>query len=99
MELFWRNTSGQSSSSYMCGDGVAQLVERRPQDPMDSITRGSNPVRSTRKICEFFSQKCCADSLSVCPINYHIMHIKDPVVDVSVGWITETRKCALLTEG
>ena len=30
------------------GDGVAQLVERRPQDPMDFMTRGSNPVRNTR---------------------------------------------------
>ena len=36
----------------------------------DSMGRGSNPVRSTRKlICErFFSEsKCCAESLSVCP--------------------------------
>ena len=32
------------------GDGVAQLIERRSQDPK---TRGSNPVRSTRKNCEF----------------------------------------------
>ena len=37
-------------------DMVAQLVERRPQDQMDSKTRGSNPVRSTRKICETFSE-------------------------------------------
>ena len=29
------------------GDVVAQLVERRPRDPM---TRGSNPVWSRRKI-------------------------------------------------
>ena len=36
------------------GDVVAQLVERQPRDPMDSLTRGSNPVRSTRKICEIF---------------------------------------------
>ena len=37
------------------GDGVAQLVERRTQDKK---TGGSNPtcVRSTRKICESFSE-------------------------------------------
>ena len=35
-------------------DGVAQLVERQAQDPKD---RGSNPVRSTRKTCEFFRVK------------------------------------------
>ena len=37
------------------GDGVVQLVEHRIRDPK---TRGSNPacVRSTRKICESFSQ-------------------------------------------
>ena len=29
---------------------VAQLVERLPRDPMDAMGRGSNPVRSTRKI-------------------------------------------------
>ena len=34
----------------------------------DRKTRGSHPVRGTRKICESFSEsKCCADSLSVCP--------------------------------
>ena len=36
-------------------DGVAQLVEHRTRDPK---TRGSNPgpVRSTRTICETFSE-------------------------------------------
>ena len=33
----------------------SQSVERRPQDPMDSMTRG------------FSESKCCADSVSVCP--------------------------------
>ena len=33
------------------GAGVAQLVERRTRDPE---TQGSNPVRSTRKMCESF---------------------------------------------
>ena len=36
------------------GGGVAQLVERRTQAPKD---RGSNPVKSTRRICEFFRVK------------------------------------------
>ena len=31
------------------GNGVAQLVERQTRGPK---TRGSNPVRSTRKTCE-----------------------------------------------
>ena len=48
------------------GGVVAQLVERQPRDPMDSMTRGLNPVRSTRKICECFSESiCCADSLCI----------------------------------
>ena len=38
------------------GDVVAQLVERRPPDPMDFMTGGSNPVRSTIQICESFSE-------------------------------------------
>ena len=69
------------------GDGVAQLVERQPQDPMDSMIRGTNPVRSTRKICESFSElKCCAYLLLVCPTpvcirthnNDHIRTLKIP---------------------
>ena len=32
-------------------DVLAQWVEPRPRDPMDSMTRGSNQIRSTRKIC------------------------------------------------
>ena len=34
-------------------DQVARLVEHRTQDPK---TRGSNPIRSTRKLCETFSE-------------------------------------------
>ena len=41
------------------GDVMVQLVERRPRYPLDSMTRGSNAVRSTRKICESFSVKMC----------------------------------------
>ena len=37
------------------GDVVAQLVQRRPRNPVDSMTRGSNSMRITRKICESFS--------------------------------------------
>ena len=33
-------------------DGVAQLLERRTREPK---TRGSNPVRNSRQICESFS--------------------------------------------
>ena len=38
------------------GDVVAQLVECWPRDPMDSMIRGSNSVRSTRKMCESYSE-------------------------------------------
>ena len=38
------------------GDTVAQLVERRPLDPMDPMTRGSNLVRSTPKNWWQFSE-------------------------------------------
>ena len=46
------------------GDGVVQYVEHRTQDSMTSMTRGPNPVRSTRKMCEFFQVQnivltCC----------------------------------------
>ena len=36
------------------GDGVGHLVQRRTQDPKD---QGSNPVRSTGKMCEFVQVK------------------------------------------
>ena len=58
--------------------GVAHLVERRTRDPK---TRGSNPVRSTRTICEFFRVKnvvltrchCrCAQPLCVYAHNDHV---------------------------
>ena len=49
------------------------MVQRRPPDPMDSMTRGSNPVRSTRHICESFQSqnvvltRCrCAPPTPVC---------------------------------
>ena len=79
-----------SCFSYCVGSyGVTQVVERQTPDPK---TRGSNPVRSTRKIC---NQKCCADSLMVCPtpvcIRMHKnVHVYDPVVHVRVWWITKT---------
>ena len=48
-------------------DGLAQLLERLTQDANDGFYDPSlNPVRSTRKMCVFPSQKR-ADSLSVCP--------------------------------
>ena len=49
---------------YIQRGGVAQLGECRIRDPKIG---GSNPacVRSTRK--KFVSQKCCADSLPMCP--------------------------------
>ena len=62
----WRR-SDTNWCAQVWGDGVAQLVEHRTRYPK---TTGSNPgpVRSTRKNCEsFLSQKCCADSLLVCP--------------------------------
>ena len=37
-----------------------------------------------------------------CIADHLLTHVKDPVVHVSVQWITETRKdpaCTLLTEG
>ena len=49
------------------GDRVAQLVERRTRDPKE--VRILSGVQLQEKIVSFFplSQKCCADSLSVCP--------------------------------
>ena len=52
------------TTSTMTDDGVAQWVERRTWDPKDE---GTNPGWSTRKMWVFPSQKCSADSLSVCP--------------------------------
>ena len=60
----------------------------------------------------FPSQKCCADSLSVCPTPPHVSvrittyaraHVKDLVVNVRVSMIAETWEknpaCTLLSEG
>ena len=64
----YRVGDGGGGGELFTGDGVAQLVERWPRDPMNSMTRGSKPVKSTRTISESFSEsKCCADSLSECP--------------------------------
>ena len=89
--------------------GVAQLVVCRAQDPKD---RGSNPVRSTRKICEIFRVKnVVLTRLSVCPTpvcirTHKIDHVHTLKIlwslSLSVLWITETRKdpaCTLLTVG
>ena len=46
-----RHSGWTADVALTTGDGVAQLVERRTRDPKD---RGSNPVRGTRKNCEFF---------------------------------------------
>ena len=46
-DAVWRSIK-QWEMFERLGDMVAQWVERRPRDPMDSMTRGSNPVRSTR---------------------------------------------------
>ena len=56
------------------GDGVAQLVERRTRDPKD---RGSNPVSSTRKKCEFFRVKNVV--LTPCRCVYARTHKNDHV--------------------
>ena len=53
----------QGTDTFQRGDGVAQLVERRIQD---SMTRDSNPVRSTRKTCEFFRVKTVELTRSQC---------------------------------
>ena len=58
--------SRQSFNSILRGDGVAQWVERRTRIQRSRVR--IPPVRSTRKMCESFSEsKCCADSSSVCP--------------------------------
>ena len=49
------------------GNGVAQLVERRTQGPVDFMTRVRTPSGAQEKLGVFPSQKCCADSLLVCP--------------------------------
>ena len=55
-------TRGGQTDGQHKSNGVAQLVERRTQDPRDE---GSNLVRYTRQV--FRSLTCFADSLSVCP--------------------------------
>ena len=86
-------------SNHGAAPGVmAHLVQRRPPDPMDSMIRGSNPVRSTRKLESLSESKYRSDSLLVCPTPrvkthaYECTHVKDPVVHVKVQWIRETRK-------
>ena len=55
------------------GDGEAQWVERRPQDPMDSMTRGLNPVRYTRKNWEVFRVKNIV-AVGVLNLRVHTAH-------------------------
>ena len=64
------------------------------------MTKSLSPIWGTRNTLRVYqSEKCCADSLSVCPIPVCIrMHknrmitFKDPVVHVRVWCITETQK-------
>ena len=81
------------------GDVVAQLVEHGPQDPIDSMIRGSNPSVAQEKIVTvFLSQnvvlaRCrCAPPPCVHARIRTYMHVKDHVVHVRVWWIMETRK-------
>ena len=59
------------------GDGVAQFVEHWTQDPK---TQCSNPVRTTRKNCEFFQVKNvmthCRCAQPLCVLYAHIRMIK-----------------------
>ena len=82
------------------GDWVAQLVERRTQDPK---TRGSNLVKSRKQNCESFSESKTLCRFAVGVPNSRVseyarirmisrMHVKDPAVHVRDRWITETRK-------
>ena len=68
---------------------MAQFPDRRPEDSMDSMARGSNPCQEHKKqiVRAFPSQTCCAGSLSVCPTPVCIRmiiltHVKDNVVHV-----------------
>ena len=63
--------------------GVNQLVERRPQDRMDSMTRGSNPILSTRKSCEFFRVEDVVPS--------HCKCVQPPCVYARIRMITYAR--------
>ena len=78
--------------------GVAQLIERQPQDQMDSMTQGSNLV-STRTNCDFFfrvknvvltRRRCAQPPVCIYTCTRSHTHVKDPVVHVKVWWITET---------
>ena len=63
------------------GDGVAQLVERRTRDPE---TRGSNPIRNTRKSCGSFSPRVKNVVLTrLCAQQHMCTHVKDHVIHVS----------------
>ena len=110
-ELVYHNDLSTTTSPLPGGDGVAQWVERRSRGRK---TRGSNPVcvRSTRTICEGFSEskkfvltRCRCTQPHVC-IRTHKndrsrTRVKDPVVLVRVRWIAETRKdpaCTLYNE-
>ena len=54
------------------GSGVAQVVERRTPDSND---QRFEPRQLHKKIFVIFpSEKCCADSLSVCPTPVCYMH-------------------------
>ena len=51
------------------GGGRGGSIGRASASRSDRLyDQSSNPVRSTRKICDSFSgSKCCADSSAVCP--------------------------------
>ena len=80
-----QNRTGQGWFLQDWGDGVAHLVQRRIQDPK---TRGSNPVMSTRKVCESFSQSLMlcwlAVGVSAQPLCIYAQHKNDYVLTLKI---------------
>ena len=68
-------------------DGMAQLVERRTQDPRDW---GSNPVRSTRKV--FPSQKMCWLAVGVPNCTHKNDHVRMLKILYSMSEFSGLRK-------
>ena len=78
------------------GRSIGRASDSRPKDPRFECRQ-----EHKKNVTSFPSQKCCADSLSVCPMpvrirmhkNDHVRtYVKDPVVHVRVRWIPKTRK-------
>ena len=90
MTIFFVQIKKSQTIGRWQGGSVGRALNSRPEDPRFK-------PRQEQKKNSFFSQKCCADSLSNLGVytqakEWSRTHVKDPAGRIRVPWIMETWK-------